>query len=263
MPVVGNHPKRVQNIAPRISKIGLVAVLTYERPGLLTQTIESLLKTGTFNIRIYDDRSQSPEKRDELLSLQDRYGFSIYYLPFHSPGESWLEAIKLINSDDIPQRDGVVLVEDDLLFRKDWDKTLLSMADGAYFQGFNVGMCSVFRHNPTTPSAPVTLNGIEAYRSVFHTFQCNLIHVDVLKKIDLLYLGKELGKSQHGVDTHLVGWLSHNGYTNFICAESWVAHMGVGESINGRIALGSIGINMDIDFLKEACMAYTKREVQS
>ena len=232
MPVVGQHEKPKETIlVPK--KVALAVILTHERPGLLTRTLDSLRAASPdLHIIVYDDGSTSPEKAEEL----DNAGVHVNREPKRGLVRTWMKvfddiscALDLTVADD----EGIVLLEDDLLFAPGWDKTLLTMAGGAADLGFKPGTMTCFRCHGEIQSEVRNLRGVEAYQTLGHGFQVNMVPAGVFRHLEVFEEAAKASEAgRHGLDVHLIGALSHRlGLTSFMSMESWVAHMGANNSI--------------------------------
>ena len=260
MPVIGNHTKAVK-ASTTPTEVSLAVILTYERPGLLTATIDSL-RAASPDLRfvIYDDGSESQEKKDELKAIWERGGISVSEEPHRGLIRSWVKIFGDFVSWSFKPTDGIVLLEDDLLFAKGWDDTLLKMAQGTAALGLKPGAMTCLRCHETPQSQVLNLNGVEAYQSMQHGFQVNLIPAYVFNK-HWFYeeAAKNAEAGRHGIDVWFVGGLSHRlGLTSMMSCESLVAHVGAGNSIAGKQGFESfngMGYNLPPELLREAALA--------
>jgi hypothetical protein len=145
--------------------------------------------------------------------------------------------------------DGVVMLEDDLLFAPSWDDTLLKMAQGVTRLGLAPGAMTCFRCHEE-PQAPIMdLNGVRAYQSMQHGFQVNMVPLGVFKNMGVFEeaaINSENG--DHGIDIWFIGGLAHRmGLTSFMSEQSWVAHTGAGRSIasdQGYASFDGVGFEL-------------------
>ena len=128
---------------------------------------------------------------------------------------------------------GLVLLEDDLSFASGWMGILERMYEGAADLGFMPGAMSCLRVHEMPQGKIINLRGVEAYQSMWHGFQVNLMPWEVIENEKLIQLAAEQTlRKKHGIDVYLLGGISDRmGRTNFISIESWVAHEGVGRSL--------------------------------
>lgn len=247
MPVIGNHEKKVETKTPK--NIKLAVMLTYERAGLLTATLESFRKaTPDMHIVIYDDGSKDGDKLQELDAIEAN-GFTVNREPHRGLVRTWMKVFKDLSLTDYNDDDGVVFLEDDLLFAKGWDETLLKMASGVEALGLEPGSMTCFRCHYEPQSQMYDLNGVSAYQSMQHGFQVNMFPLWVMEEMEVLEeaaLNSEKGR--HGIDIWLIGGLSHRlGLTSFMSEESWVAHVGAGRSVaegQGYMSFKGVGYNL-------------------
>jgi hypothetical protein len=258
MPVVGCHDKKATRIiTPK--NIALAVMLTYERAGLLTTTLESLRKASpNMKVIIYDDGSTSEEKLKELEDVE-AMGFKVCREPHRGLVRTWMYVfeelsytVDLVYCDD----EGVVFLEDDLAFAKGWDETLLKMAKGVESLGLKPGAMTCLRCHSEPQSQIHNLNGVNAYQSMQHGFQVNLVPFSILNSMSVLEeAAQNSEKGEHGIDIWLIGGLSHRlGLTSFMSEESWVAHTGAGNSVakgQGYRSFDGVGYNLVDDISTE------------
>jgi glycosyltransferase involved in cell wall biosynthesis len=251
MPIIGNHERRKPKVKTPKS-IALSVMLTYERAGLLTATLESFRKaTPDMQIIIYDDGSKSEEKLKELDAVEE-LGFTVNREPHRGLVRTWMKVFSdLRETLDVDWSDdqGVVFLEDDLLFAKGWDETLLKMASGVEALGLKPGAMTCFRCHYDIQAQIHDLNGVEAYQSMQHGFQVNMFPLWVMNEVEVLEeaaLNSENGG--HGIDVWLIGGLAHHlDLTSFMSVESWVAHVGAGRSVaesQGYKSFDGVGYNL-------------------
>lgn len=251
MPVVGSHESK--NKPQAVDRIALAVILTFERTGLLSATLESLKKASQdLHVIIYDDGSQSEGKLMELRELEDK-GYHVNYEPHRGLVRTWMKIFDdlAISLDTVgfAENDGVVLLEDDLLFSKGWDETLLKMAKGVADKGLNPGAMTCLRCHEVPQAQIMNLNGVRAYQSMQHGFQVNMVPIEIFRKMwvfEEAAVNSENG--EHGIDIWFIGGLSHRlGLTSFMSEESWVAHTGSGRSIaegQGYATFKGVGYNL-------------------
>lgn len=235
MPVVGCHDKPTKRTYVP-AYIEQAVVLTHERVGLLTATLESLRAVSpTLRIVVYDDGSQSAEKQAELDDVE-AMGITVRREPKRGLVRTWMQIFKDIaegvgNSYD-PDA-GIVLLEDDLLFAQGWDDVLLRMARGVHSLGMCPGAMSCFRCHDEPQTELRDLNGVRAYQSMQHGFQVNMVPAWVFTQT--AFIAEAVASSEsggHGIDIWFIGGMAHRlGLTSFISEQSWVAHAGAHQSI--------------------------------
>jgi glycosyltransferase involved in cell wall biosynthesis len=227
-------------------------MLTYERPGLLTATLESLRSASPdLHVVIYDDGSESQEKLQELLEVEDK-GFHVNREPHRGLVRTWMKVfddLSIALDVTVAEDEGIVLLEDDLLFAEGWEFTLLKMAQGAAMLGYKPGAMTCFRCHDEPQSQIVDLNGVNAYQSMQHGFQVNMVPAGIFKRMDVFEeAAKNSENGDHGIDIWFIGGLAHRlGLTSFMCEQSWIAHNGAGRSIAGGQGYASFkGVGYDL-----------------
>lgn len=254
MPVIGEHSKLEKSI-PAPSRIVAAFMLTYERPGLLLRTVNSFLNTVPhIPLTIYDDGSETNEKRAELDWVQG-LGPKIVRGDHLGLVRTWMKVFEDMG-DQFDDNDGIVLLEDDLLFAQGWNKILIRMAQGAAEMGFKPGAMSCLRCHAYPQAQLMSLEGVQAYQSMQHGFQVNMVPAWVLRRKDLIEEAVGLSESgRHGMDVWFLGGLSHRlGLTNFMSYQSWISHVGGGQSVaegQGYQSFYGLGYNL-VDSLIEA-----------
>jgi len=238
MPIVGKHERpQEQALVPKT--IVRAVMLTYERPGLLTETLKSLKEASpNLKVVVYDDGSKSEEKLRELDAVE-RGGVHVNREPHRGLVRTWVKVFfDLAATIDVfyEAEDGVVLLEDDLKFAKGWDDVLLRMAQGVADIGLKPGAMTCFRCHERPQAPIVDLNGVRAYQSMQHGFQVNMVPIGVFDNLPVFEeAALNSDKGCHGIDIWFIGGLSHRlGLTSFMSEESWVAHTGAGRTIAGK-----------------------------
>ena len=223
-------------------------MITHERPGLLAATVTSFSKTAPLMpLTVFDDGSESPEKKNELRVLEG-VGVKVVRLPrmgFIGTWQSVFSWVRITKS----YLGGIILLEDDLTFAVEWADILRRMYEGAADLGFTPGMMSCFRVHEVPQNTPIFLSNVEAYQSMAHSFQVNLVPMEVFKEQAFLDdAAIEARRNKRGLDAVLPGLVTHRlGRTNFISMQSWIAHEGVGESLvslQGYVPLGFRGYEL-------------------
>ena len=249
---VGEHPREFK---PRSTCEHPVALMiTHERPGMLSATVDSFLAaTPGVPLAVFDDGSASDEKRSELDSLPAR-GVTVFSLPRQGFIQTWRMVLLGMKDFITKACDSVVLLEDDLRFAPGWLDVLATMQAGAQDRGLQAGAMTCLRvhHEPQAPV--VDLDGVKAYQSMMHGFQVNLVPREALERSDVIEESiKQAEASEHGLDVHLWGNMSHRlGRTNFMSEQSWVAHVGAQSIVEGQgyKSFAHPGYNL-VDDLKE------------
>ena len=208
-------------------------MLTYERPGFLWNAVESYWRTTKMPLAVFDDGSESKEKLDELENLEKKE-IRVKRMPHRGFAVSWREVLRHVK-DDLNLFDSVVMMEDDIMFARGWLEVLQKMQGGLADKGLKQGMTTCFRPHENPQGLQLDLRGVKAYQSMAHTFHVNMIPIEALERFDVLEESVELAinsKMGHGIDVYWVGLLAHKlGRVSFVSEESWVAHVGVKESL--------------------------------
>jgi hypothetical protein len=253
MPIIGQHEqKRFNKTRVPTELIGAV-MLTYNRAGFLSATVESFRKTTDMRLYIYDDGSDTGDKLRELDAIEETYdNIVIYREPHRGLVRTWRKVfydfaatIDLVNTGD----EGIVLLEDDLLFAEGWDQTLLTMAKGCADKGLKPGAMTCFRCHDEPQAQIIDLNGVKAYQTMQHGFQINMVPLWVLGQNEFLDECVERSESgQHGIDIWFIGGMADKlGLTSFMSEESWVAHVGANRSVaegQGYRSFKGVGYNL-------------------
>jgi len=206
-------------------------------------------------IVVYDDGSQSPEKLEELNKLS---GIVKIERGEHlGLVRTWVKAFQDLRKMGLSKDDGVVLLEDDLLFAKGWDEVLLRMASGTADVGLSPGAMTCFRCHEHPQSGSFDLRGVEAYQSMQHGFQLNMVPASVFEQVEFFEeAARNSEAGRHGIDVWFIGGLSHRlGLTSMVSRDSMVAHIGAGNSIAGKQGFESftgMGYNIPVDLLRKA-----------
>jgi len=251
MPVVGCHNKPQRGpLTP--SRISHAVMLTYERAGLLTATLESLMRASPdLHVVVYDDGSETPEKLAELDTVEAS-GIHVNRLGHRGLVRTWMEIFIALSAgvNTVYEEDaGIVLLEDDLLFASGWDQTMLRMAKGVERLGLKPGAMTCFRCHEEPQAKVYDLNGVQAYQSMQHGFQCNMVPAWVFDQAAFLEeAAQNSEKGDHGIDVWFIGGMAHRlGLTSFMSMESWVAHVGAGRSVaadQGYVSFKGVGYNL-------------------
>jgi hypothetical protein len=255
MPIVGRHLKDDRGVKTPKS-IDLVVTLTYERPGFLTRTVRSLRRTADVPVIIYDDGSTSQEKLDELSRLEAD-GFLVSREPHRGFIRSWVYIFHQLRESFLSPEAGVVLLEDDMIFSFGWDETLLQMAAGTEDLGLQPGAMTCFRVHEEPQAVVRSLRGVEAYQSMQHSFQINMVPAFVFDEVEFYEEAANNAEAgRHGIDVWFLGGLSHRlGLTNMVSVDSWVAHIGAKKSIvegQGYQSFSSMGYGLSPELRREA-----------
>jgi hypothetical protein len=189
-------------------------------------------------------------------------GVVVVRLPHAGFANTWMWALKFARRSLVGY-DSVVMLEDDIVFAKGWLDILKRMQRAIPERGLKQGMTSCFRPHVELPSEPVDLDGVEAYSSMAHSFQVNMMPFEVLSRMDVIEESvEEANKSKRGLglDVYLVGNLSHRLHrTSFVSTASWVGHMGACCTVVGKQGWGACkhaGVNLvdELKSLEEPCM---------
>ncbi len=244
MPVVGQHKVPTSPDSPR--RIDRVLLLTHERPGFLTHAVRALHEASPgLPVQVYDDGSQMADKMVELATMEEQ-GVRVTRMEHRG----FLEAWRFIFAEQAKEsKDGVVLMEDDVIVSDGWDRTLLAMAAGAARLGLNPGAMTCLRCHGIPQAELQDLGGVMAYQSMAHGFQLNMVPAWVLGRQDVVDRAIELSRAgRHGFDVWFLGLLSDMlKLTNFISLHSWAAHLGAGNSVVQRQGYKSFdGVGYDL-----------------
>ena len=155
------------------------------------------------------------------------------------------------------EEDGVVLLEDDLLFAHGWDNTMLKMAKGVEKLGLSPGSMTCFRCHEEPQAEIHDLCGVRGYQSMQHGFQVNMVPVGIFKHLHVFEeAAQNSEKGDHGIDIWFIGGMSHRlGLTSFMSEQSWVAHTGAGRSIaggQGYVSFKGVGFELVHGLLGES-----------
>ena len=250
---VGEH--REQSTSTVLGDI-VSLMVTFERPGILRSTVASYMASHNApQLFVFDDGSQSAEKKAELRDVSG-IGATVSMLEHRGFIGTWRYVFEWAASV-LPDVEGFVLLEDDLSFSMDWISVLRRMHDGATKQGFKPGAMTCLRIHPEVNLPILNLDGVEAFQTMYHGFQVNLIPRDVIRRLDLLIEAEKMSqrcKLGRCHDVYWLGLLSHClGRTNFMSVWSWVAHEGNQQSVvetQGYNALKTRGIEL-VDELRD------------
>ena len=207
-------------------------MITHERPGLLAATVRSFQsRTMDASLTIFDDGSESKEKRSELDKVE-LSGVRVIRLPKAGFITTWMSAFEWARQT-MKDVGGVVLLEDDLSFAFGWLDVLRKMYEGTVDLGWVPGAMSCLRVHEVPQAKVVNLRGIEAYQSMGHSFQVNLMPWEIILAKNMIEgAEKDARRGYHGLDVYLLGAISHQlGRINFMSVRSWVAHEGVDASV--------------------------------
>lgn len=226
------QPKPVEE--PRQERLHAL-LLTHERPGFLSDTLESLAETAPdLPVWVFDDGSTSNNKELELAMSQSEQ-VRIWRLPKLGFVGAWVRIFGIAR-ESLPDVDAFVLLEDDLRFAHRWLDILQMVRRGVRMDGMLPGAVTCLRPH-AMPQGPVMQveGGVPVYPSMAHTFHVNLVGRDVIEAEHVIEesareaLASKTGK---GLDVYLFGNLCHRlKMTNFVTFQSWVAHMGFANSV--------------------------------
>lgn len=207
-------------------------MITHERTGLLEATVRSFkAKTPDMPLTVFDDGSSSDEKRLELGRIVN-LGVNVLLFPKAGFVATWLRAFEWMRRAK-SYLGGVILLEDDLSFATGWDDVLRRMYEGAADLGYQSGAMSCLRVHDVPQARVLSLRGVDAYQSMGHSFQVNLMPWEVIENKAMIdQAAEETKRGKHGLDIYLLGAISDRmGRTNFMSTESWVAHEGINKSL--------------------------------
>lgn len=235
-------------------------MLTYERAGLLTATLESLGRASPdLHVVVYDDGSETPEKLAELDQVEES-GIHVNRLGHRGLVRTWMEIFTYLSAgiNNVYGEDaGIVLLEDDLLFAPGWDDAMLKMARGTAELGLAPGAMTCFRCHDEPQAEVRDLCGVRAYQSMQHGFQVNMVPAWVFDQVAFLEEAASNSENgEHGIDVWFIGGMAHRlGLTSFVSERSWVAHVGAGRSIaggQGYASFNGVGFNLAHGLLGDA-----------
>ncbi len=244
-------------------------MLTHERPGLLLATVKKFWDTTEgVPLHVFDDGSQSEEKKEELRVVE-KMGALVIRMPHQGFARSWHAILPSAKITFDWKYDSMVMLEDDIVFASGWLETLQKMQRGIIARGLKQGCVSCFRPHVEPQSTPVDLNGVEAYQSMAHTWHANLVPMEVFEQLDVLdesvceVMGSRRGL---GLDVYFIGNLAHRlQRISFVSMQSWVAHVGYDSSVVKEQGFGSCehpGVNLvgELSALGEAYEREWKRK---
>lgn len=209
----------------------LILMVTYERPGVLTATLDSFFKaTPGYVLHVLDDGSPSDEKNEELNKVQKR-GVIVHRMPHRGIGPTWMEIFRFAKAN-VSGHDSVIFLEDDLEFSVSWLDVMASMLLGAVEQGYKVGMMTCFRAYEVAKNV-VTVGGIEVFEPENNSFQANIFLPELLDSMDVMdEAAKEAEAEKWGIDKRLCENIrSKMGRVNFSSVRSYIKHTGGRTSI--------------------------------
>jgi len=230
-------------------------MITHERPGFLLATVNSFRMTAPdVRLHVFDDGSHTESKIAELEMVR-RMGAVVIRLPHSGFANTWERAFDFARRSLVGY-DSVIMLEDDIVFAKGWLDVLKRMQRAIPERGLKQDMTSCFRPHMELPSESVSLGGVEAYASMAHSFQVNMMPFEVLNRMDVIEESvREANESNRGLglDVYLVGNLAHRLHrTSFVSTASWVGHMGACCTVVGKQGWGACkhaGVNL-VDELK-------------
>lgn len=249
---VGEHPPKEKLRVPVCPcELPVAAMLTYERPGMLSSTVASYIKTSSLPLTVYDDGSKSQEKQEELLRIA-RLGVQVVRMPHRGFAESWKHILSDMRND---KADSVIMLEDDLTFAEGWTSVLQRMQRGISALGFAQGVTSCVTCHARPQNTVVDLEGIKAYQSMATSWQAVMLPLEALERWDVFEEALECVKNTErglGLDVYYVGLLAHRlRRLSFVSTQSWVRHDGV-ESVVEKQGFGCFkgpGINLVSELL--------------
>lgn len=199
-------------------------MVTYERPGMLTSTVDSFVETTPgAELHVFDDGSSSLSKKMELDWMENS-GVKVHRLVHGGVGHCWKNAMEFARDSGA---DCAVMMEDDIRFSVSWLDVLTRMFVVA---GENVGFVSCFRSQGDDGKVEL-LDGIEAFRVNFCTSQTNMVSSEFLGKLDIVDAARKADENKTGVDYHLFPQSVKMGRTNWMSVRSYVSHYGGNKSI--------------------------------
>lgn len=178
---------------------------------------------------VVDDGSSSPEKEAELKGIGGMA--EVRRIPHGGFCRSWVSIFEWLKEEK--RADAYVLLEDDLVFAHGWLDVLMKMHRGLLDAGFVPGAMTCLRYHPEPQGQVFTFGDVQAYQSMYHGFQVNLVPREFVERTDLvLQAAGDVAPGRHGFDVNWMALLSHRLHAvHLICTRSWVRHIGVGVSM--------------------------------
>ena len=251
-PVPDNRPKGCPCENP------VAFMITHERPGLLSMAVDSFLETtrGQTPLVVFDDGSTSADKSEELTRV-GRRGVRVDGLTHCGFIGTWSRILKMARNYE-RVHDSIIMLEDDIIFAKGWVDILQRMQRGIAELGFKQGMTSCFMPHDKPQSPVRSLQGVDAYQSMAHTWHCNMMPLEVLEDWHVFEeaaaSARESAKKSvrgNGLDVYYVGGLAHRlRRVSFVSTSSWVKHVGVGSSLVEGQGFGSC-LNQGTNLVEE------------
>lgn len=244
---VGEHRVVEKVREPELGSL-VSLMVTYDRPGMLWETARSYFGSGLVpELVVFDDGSEVYGKDEELAAVE-AMGARVVRFAHSGFIGTWRKAFEWARAN-CGRESGFVLLEDDLSFAPGWVDVLRRMREGAVDMGLKPGAMSCLMSHGEPQSVVVGLRGVEAYQSMMHGFQVNLVPLEAILRGDVFEEAAAASAAgRHGLDVHWLGLLSHRlGMTNFVSMESWVAHEGNGRSVvagQGYRSFESRGYNL-------------------
>lgn len=209
----------------------LMLMVTYERPGTLTETLDSFFRTTPgYVLHVLDDGSPSEEKKEELRRAEAR-GVKVVRMPHRGIGPTWMEIFRFAKAN-VESHDSVIFLEDDLRFSVSWLDVMASMLLGAVEKGYKTGLVTCFRAYEVAKNV-VTIGGVEAFEPENNSFQANIFLPELLDQMDVMdAAAMEAEEEKWGIDKRLCRNVREKmGRVNFSSVRSYVRHTGGRTSI--------------------------------
>lgn len=227
---VGEHKRLVPEKMP-VPGSFMAAMLTHERPGMLTRTVHSYLSKTDIPLVVFDDGSGSQEKCDELSDI----GKEVEVVLLRHGGfcQSWLYILKWMRQ--CRKEDAFVLLEDDLLFAEGWMDVMKTMQRGLIDLYFRPGALTCLCYQEEPQGQLFEFGEVKAYQNTFHGFQANLVSRELVEREDIINQAAEevrSGPGRFGFDKHWMQGIMHRLHAiNLTCTRSWVRHIGASSSL--------------------------------
>jgi hypothetical protein len=241
----------------------LFLMSTYERPGLLSKTVESFLErenlTPRAAINVFDDGSKSKDKATEL-DYVEQLGVTLHRWGHKGILGMWMEALSFARRQS--GYDCVVLMEDDISFSGVWLDVLASLMSE------NLGMASCFRFHTDVVQSEV-VNRIEVFRVKWCSFQATLMPMSLVQQSEIFKRAALKSERSHtGMDVGLSEVVTEMGRPMYVTARSYVIHTGYKDSIarrHGYRCLPVRGVNLvyELEKLNEGRRAREDSKVSS
>jgi len=212
----------------------LMLMVTYERPGALTATLDSFFNTTSgMVLHVLDDGSSSDEKKAELDKVETR-GVMVHRMPHRGIGPTWMEIFRFAK-ENASGHDSVVFLEDDLRFSVSWLDVMASILLGSIEKGYKTGMVTCFRAYDDACwecKQVEVVGGVEVFRPENNSFQANIFLPELLDNMGMMDEAAMRAESEGwGIDKQLCQDMREKmGRVNFCSVRSYIEHTGCGRN---------------------------------